>query len=106
MIIKKTRSRELVLTAGEDRVELVLRHFGKYTDRAAYGIALRGNAIELWREEEGGRRVLLLAEELKEDEARRVRDDIMRVRNFTAFSTLFFYLLYIRRKLEHADPRR
>ena len=106
-IIKKTEDGELILTAGEDYVELVLRHLGKYTDKAAYGITLRGNAVQLWREG-GGRRAVLLTEELKEDEARQVRDDIMHVRNFTAFYDLFLYLLYIRKKLvreTHAGSR-
>jgi hypothetical protein len=106
MIIKKTESGELILAVGEDRVELALHHFGKYTDKATYGITLRGRTVQLWREE-GRRRAVLLTEELAEDEARRIRDDIMRVKNFTAFYSLFLYLLYIRKKLEraHADPR-
>ncbi len=106
-IIKKTEDGELTLTAGEDCVELVLRHLGKYTDKATYGITLRGNTVQLWREG-GGRRAVLLTEELKEDEARRIRDDITHVRSLTAFYNLFLYLLYIRRKLTkgaHASPR-
>jgi hypothetical protein len=100
-IIKKTKAKELVLTVAEDFVELAERH----KDGAAYGITLRGRVLEVWKEEGGVRRVM--AEELPEDEAKRVRKDMLRVRNFTSFATLVFYLLYIRKKLEraHADPR-
>jgi hypothetical protein len=93
MIIKKTKNRELVLTAGEDYVEAAERHYGKYTDRATYGITLRGNVAELWREEEGGRRAAIRVIRLADDEARRIREDMLRIKNFTGFGTLFFYLL-------------
>jgi len=55
MIVKRTNSRELVLTVEEGRIELAERHFGKYLERATYGITLEGNVATLWREE-GGRR--------------------------------------------------
>jgi hypothetical protein len=99
-IIKKTK--ELVLTVADDYVELAERQ----KDGAAYGITLRGRVLEIWKEEGGMRRVM--AEELPEDEAERVREDMLRVRNFTSFATLVFYLLYVRKKLvrgAHADPR-
>ena len=86
-------------------MELAERHFGK---GEAYGITLRGRVLEIWKEEGGVRRVAT-AEELPEDEAKRVREDVLRVRNFTSFATLTFYLLYVRKKLvrrERADPRR
>jgi hypothetical protein len=44
---------------------------------------------------------------LADDEAKRVREDMMRVKNFTAFGTLLFFYMYLRDKLKgrHADPR-
>jgi len=103
MIIKKTNSRELALTAEGNRVELVERHFGKYTDRATYGITLEagagGSVLTLWREEEGGRRSVIRTIYLTDGEAERLRNDVMRVKNFTGFSTLFFYLMFLRDKL-------
>jgi hypothetical protein len=93
MIIKRTKSRELVLTAGEDYVEAVERHFGKYTDRATYGITLRGNVAELWREDEGGRRAAIRVIRLADDEAARIREEMLRIKTFAGFGALFFYLL-------------
>jgi hypothetical protein len=100
-IIKKAKDKELVLTA-DDYVELAERH----KDGAAYGITLRGRILEVWKEEGGVRRAM--SEELPEDEAKKVREDMLRVRNFTSFTTLVFYLLYIRKKLvrgAHAGSR-
>jgi hypothetical protein len=106
-IIKKTNSRELVLTAEGNRVELVERHFGKYTDRATYGITLEagagGSVLTLWREE-GGRREAVRTVYLADDEAARIREDMLRIKNFAGFGTLFFYLL--RDKLGHAGQGR
>jgi hypothetical protein len=103
VIVKRTNSRELVLTAEENRVELVERHFGTYTDRATYGITLEagagGNVLTLWREEECGRRDVVRTIYLADDEAVRIREDMMRVKNFTGFGSLFFYLIHIRDKL-------
>jgi len=104
-VVKKAKAKELVLKEAEGCVELAERHFGK---GEAYGITLRGRVLEIWKEEGGVRRVAT-AEELPEDEAKRVREDVLRVRNFTSFATLTFYLLYVRKKLvrrERADPRR
>jgi len=105
VIVKRTNSRELVLTAEENRVELVERHFGKYTDRATYGITLEagagGSVLTLWREEEGGRREAVRTVYLADDEAARIREDVLRIKNFTGFGTLFFYLLHLRNKLGH-----
>lgn len=102
-IIKKTEDRELVLTAAEDCVELA----GRQKDGAVYGVTLRGRVLEIWKEEGGVRRIAA-SEELPEGEAERVRKDMLRVRNFTSFSTLAFYLLYVRKKLmrgAHAGSR-
>jgi hypothetical protein len=104
-IIKKTKAKELVLTEAEDHVELVERRLGK--DGAAYGITLRGRVLEIWKEEGGVRRVAL-SEELPEDEAERVKGDMLRVGDFTSFATLAFFLLYVRKKLAkgaRVDPR-
>ena len=50
----------------------------------------------------GGRRAgdaVVCTVYLADDEAERLRDDMMRVKNFTGFSTLFFYLMHVRDKL-------
>jgi len=103
VIVKKTNSRELVAAVEGSRVELVERHFGNYTDRATYGITLEagagGSAVTLWREEEGGRRSVIRTIYLTDGEAERLRDDMMRIKNFTGFGTLFFYLMHVRDKL-------
>jgi len=96
MIVKKTKSRELVLTVGEDYVEAAERHYGKYLDKAAYGITLRGNVAELWREEEGGRRAAVRVIRLADDEAARIREEMLRIKTFAGFGTLFFYLLRLK----------
>jgi hypothetical protein len=93
MIIKRTNARELVLAVEEGRVELVERHFGKYLLKEAYGITLEGRRVALWREDEGGRRVVVFAKELGEGEARRLKEDMMRVGSFAQFAKLFFSLL-------------
>jgi hypothetical protein len=91
MIVKKTRSRELALAAGEDYVEVVERHYGKYLDKATYGITLRGNVVELWREgEDGGRQVI--DGMLPDDEAEQVREAMIGIKRFIQFGALFFYL--------------
>jgi hypothetical protein len=106
MIVKKTNSRELVRTAEEGRIELAERHLGKYTDRKTYGMTLEGGVLALWIEDEGGRRKTVRAMSLADDEAKRVREDMTRVRNFTAFGTLLFFYMYLGDKLKgHADPR-
>ncbi len=92
MIVKKTRSRELALTAGEDCVELVERHCGKYLDKATYGITLRGNVVELWREGEDGRRQVIAHGMLPDDEAEQVREAMIGIKRFIQFGALFFYL--------------
>jgi hypothetical protein len=99
-IIKKTKSRELTLTAGDGYLEVAERHFGRYLEKATYGVTLRSNVVELWKEEEGGRRVVIRTEHLSDDETKWVRDAMLRVKNFTSFGTLFFYLLHLRNKLE------
>jgi hypothetical protein len=104
MIIKKTNSRELAVAVEGNRVELVERHFGKYL--VAYGITLEGNVATLWREEEGGRRGVVRTIYLTDGEAERLRNDVMRVKNFTGFSTLFFYLMFLRDKLSARASKR
>jgi len=101
MTVKRTKSRELALTVGNDYVEVVERHYGKYLDKATYGITLRGNVVELWREEEG-RRQVVASGTLTDGEAERVREAMMSIKHFIQFGTLFFYL---RDKLggAHAD---
>ena len=91
MIVKRTKSRELALTVGEDYVEAVERHYGRYLDKATYGITLRGSVVELWREE-GGRRQVVARGALTDGEAERVREAVMDIKHFTQFGTLFFYL--------------
>lgn len=104
MIVKKTNSRELTRTAEGGRVELVERHLGKYTDRRTYGMTLEGGVLTLWIED--GRRKTVRTMSLADDEVERVREDMMRVKNFTAFGTLFFFYMYLRDKLKgRADPR-
>jgi hypothetical protein len=105
MIIKKTDSRELVRTAEGGRVELAERHYGKYTDRRTYGMTLEGDVLTLWIEEDG-RRKTVRAAPLTDDEAERVREDMMRVKSFAQFGALFFHLLHLKDKLigDHADP--
>jgi hypothetical protein len=104
MIVKKTNSRELTRTAEGGRVELAERHLGRYTDRRTYGMTLEGGVLTLWIED--GRRKTVRTMSLADDEAKRVREDMMRVKNFTAFGTLFFFYMYLRDKLKgHADPR-
>jgi hypothetical protein len=95
MIVKKTRSRELVLTAGEDYVEVTGRRYGKYLDNATCGITLRGNVVELWRDEEGGWRRVVASGTLTDGEA--VREAMMSMKRFTQFWALFFYLRAERR---------
>ena len=97
-VIKKTKSRELTLTVGGGGVEAAERRFGKHLEKAAYGVTLRGSTVELWKEE-GGRRTAVRTERLSDGEAEQVRDAALRVKNFTPFATLFFYLLHLRRKL-------
>jgi hypothetical protein len=107
MIVKKTNSRELVRTAEGGRVELAERHLGRYTDRRTYGMTLEGGVLTLWIEDEDGRRKTVRTMSLADDEAKRLREDMMRVKNFTAFGTLLFFYMYLRDKLKgrHADPR-
>jgi hypothetical protein len=90
VIVKKTDSRELVRTAEGGRVELAERHYGKYTDRRTYGMTLEGGVLTLWIEEDGRRKTVRTAS-LADDEAERVREDMMRVKSFAAFGTLFFF---------------
>jgi len=91
MIVKRTKSRELALTVEEGCVEVVERHYGKYLDKATYGITLRGNVVELWREE-GGRRQVVVRGTLTGSEAEWVREAMMNIKRFIQFGTLFFYL--------------
>jgi hypothetical protein len=99
-----------VLTAEGNRVELVERHFGRYTDRATYGMTLEagagGSVLTLWREVEGGRREAVRTVYLTDGEAERLRNDMMRVKNFTGFGTLFFCLMFLRDKLSARASRR
>jgi hypothetical protein len=104
VVIERTRTKELVLVAAEDYVELAEKHIRK---GEAYGITLRGRVLEIWKEEGGVRRVAA-SEELPEDEARRVKEDMLNVKDFRSFATLVFFLLYIRKKLArgvHAGSR-
>jgi hypothetical protein len=103
MIVKKTKSRELALTVGEDYVEVVERHYGKYLDKATYGITLRGNVVELWREEEGGGRQVVAHGTLTDGEVEWVREAMVNIRRFIQFGVLFFYLKD-RLSGVHADP--
>jgi hypothetical protein len=89
MIAKRSKARELVLTAAGGRIEPVERRFGKRVEKAPCGIALRGRAVELWKE--GGRRATALSEELPEDEAW-VREDMPRAKNFDSLAMPFFYI--------------
>jgi len=92
MIVKKTSSRELVRTVGEGYVEVAERHFGKYTDRKTYGMRLEGNVLTMWVEDEDGSRRTLRTVPLTDGEAVRVKEDMMRVKNFARFGTPFFFL--------------
>ncbi len=74
MTVKKTKSRELVLTVGDGYVEVAERHYGKYLDRATYGVTLRGNVVEMWKEDEGGHRTVVRTETLTDDEAEWVKN--------------------------------
>ena len=95
-VTEKTKSREL--TVGGGRVEAAERRFGKHLEKAAYGVTLRGSTVELWKDE-GGRRTAVRTERLSDGEAEQVRDAALRVKNFTPFATLFFYLLHLGKKL-------
>jgi len=104
VIIKRTKTKELVLTAAEDYAELAERHIKK---GEAYGITLRGRILEIWKEEGGVRRVAA-SEELPEEEAKKTKEDMLNVKDFRSFATLVFFLLYIRKKLikgAHAHSR-
>ncbi len=92
MIVKKTRSRELTLAAGEDYIEVVERHYGKYLDKATYGITLKGNTVELWREGEDGIRQIIAHGMLSDDEAEQVRETMIGIKRFIQFGVLFSYL--------------
>ena len=98
-VVKRTKIRELVRTAEEDCVELVERHFGEKTGQAACGVVLCNRALEVWKEE-GGRRAVALSEELPEDEARWVKEQLLRIKSFANFAILVIYLLYVREVLE------
>ncbi len=103
MIVKKAKGRELAPTVGEDYVEVVKRHYGKYLDKAAYGITLRGNIVELWKEG-GGERQIIASGALTDGGAEWIREVMMNIKRFIQFGALFFYL---RDGLgsTHADPR-
>jgi hypothetical protein len=93
--VKKTNSRELIRTVEESYIEVVERHFGKYTDRRTYGMRLEGNILTIWAEDEDGSRKTLRTVSLTYGEAARTWEDMMRIKNFAHFGTLFFFFLYV-----------
>jgi len=95
VIVKKTKSRELMRTVGEGYVEVAERHFGKHTDHKTYGMRLEGNVLTMWVEDEDGSRRTLRTVPLADGEAMQVKEDMMRVKNFAHFGTLFFFYMYV-----------